>query len=92
LQQYPVRIINSYLVFSRSQSDMNHKLQALTTDELIQLLNQERKKFIVAIDYGASGSDLQEIRDHIKELESIIASRNSKENSRKSENRQSFAN
>ena len=70
---------------------MNQKLQALTTDELVQLLNQERKKFIVAIDYGATGSDLQEIRDQIKEIESIIASRNSREISSKSENRQSMA-
>ena len=70
---------------------MNHNLQALTTDELVQLLNQERKKFIVAIDYGATGSDLQEIRDQIKELESVIASRNSREISPKGENRQSIA-
>lgn len=54
---------------------MNHKLQSLTTDELTTLLNQERKKFIVAIDYGATGSDLEEIREHIKEIESLIDSR-----------------
>lgn len=54
---------------------MNHKLQSLTTEELTHLLIQERKKFIVAIDYGSTGSDLEEIREQIKELESIIDSR-----------------
>ena len=54
---------------------MNKQLQALTNDELVTLLNQERKKFIVAIDYGSSASDLEEIKDYIKELESLIASR-----------------
>ena len=54
---------------------MNNKLQALTNDELVTLLNQERKKFIVAIDYGTTASDLEEIKEYIKELESLIASR-----------------
>ena len=54
---------------------MNTKLQSLTNDELVNLLNQERKKFIVAIDYGCSASDLQEIKDYIRELESLIATR-----------------
>ena len=54
---------------------MNNKLQALTNDELVTLLNQERKKFIVAIDYGTTASDLEEIKQYIKELESLIASR-----------------
>ena len=68
---------------------MNHKLHKLTTDELIHLLNQERKKFIVAIDYGSSGSDLQEIRDQIKELETIISERNPVDRSQVSDSRQS---
>ena len=54
---------------------MNKQLQALTIDELVTLLNQERKKFIVAIDYGSTVSDLEEIKEYIKELESLIASR-----------------
>ena len=54
---------------------MNNTLQALTNDELVTLLNQERKKFIVAIDYGTTASDLEEIKEYIKELESLIASR-----------------
>ena len=54
---------------------MNTQLQALTIDELVTLLNQERKKFIVAIDYGSSASDLEEIKEYIKELESLITSR-----------------
>ena len=71
-------------------SDMNAKLQSLSTDGLALLLIQERKKFILAIDYGASGSDLEEIRDVIKELESMIAGReSSREKAYKPENRQS---
>jgi len=70
---------------------MNTKLYKLTTDQLIHLLNQERKKFIVAIDYGSSGSDLQEIRDQIKELETVIASRSPADNPGVSDNRQSVA-
>jgi hypothetical protein len=54
---------------------MNVKLQSLPTEEIISLLNLERKKFLRAIDYGASGSDLEEIRDAIKELESLVSSR-----------------
>lgn len=54
---------------------MNKQLQALNTDELVSLLNQERKKFIVAIDYGSTASDLEEIKDYMRELESLIASR-----------------
>ena len=54
---------------------MNNKLQALTIDDLVALLNQERKKFVVAIEYGSSVSDLEEIKEYMKELESLIVSR-----------------
>jgi len=70
---------------------MNQKLLLLTTDELIHLLNQERKKFIVAIDYCSTGSDLQEIRDTIKELEAIITSRQADAQIQKSDSKQSVA-
>ena len=66
---------------------MNHKLQSLTTDELNNLLNQERKKFIVALDYGATPSDLEEIREQIKQLETLIDSRKPTEQPRRSETR-----
>ena len=64
---------------------MSQALRSLTTDQLVQLLNQERRKFLVAIDYGATGSDLQEIRDQIKELETTISLRNPNEKNSKSE-------
>ncbi|HYF31852.1 MAG TPA: hypothetical protein VD993_12100 [Chitinophagaceae bacterium] len=54
---------------------MNQKLHTLPTDELVNLLYQQRKKFLVAVDYGSTASDLQEIRESIKELETLIASR-----------------
>ena len=68
---------------------MNHKLHNLTTDELIYLLNQERKKFIVALDYGSSGSDLQEIRDQIKTLEILVADSRTADRTEISDDRQS---
>jgi len=60
---------------------MVKKLESLQTEELISLLNQERKKFMVALDYGSPGSDLEEIRDSIKQLESVISARDSGRNS-----------
>lgn len=54
---------------------MSSKFETLTVEQLSHLLSQERKKFVVAIDYGASGSDLEEIRDAIKELEAAIVSK-----------------
>ncbi|HEY0679449.1 MAG TPA: hypothetical protein VGD17_14290 [Chitinophagaceae bacterium] len=54
---------------------MNQKLKALSTEELAFLLNQEHKKFLLAIDYGATGSDLEEIREVIKQLELMISIR-----------------
>jgi hypothetical protein len=62
---------------------MNAKLQSLPTEEIVSLLNLERKKFLRAIDYGTSGSDLEEIRDAIRELESMVSSRESKDQSRR---------
>ena len=54
---------------------MDPKLHNLPTYEILSLLNLERKKFLRAIDYGSPGSDLEDIRDAIRELESIISSR-----------------
>ena len=60
---------------------MNTKLESLTTEQLMHLLTQERRKFLLALDFGATGSDLQEIRDVIKELEAIIKARESNSSS-----------
>ena len=51
-------------------------LKKLSTEQLLHLISQERKKFLLAIDYGATGSDLEEIRDYIKQLEEVLATRN----------------
>lgn len=69
---------------------MSSKFETLTVEQLSHLLSQERKKFLVAIDYGASGSDLEEIRDAIKELESAIAFKNNTSRN-KAEGRSSVA-
>jgi hypothetical protein len=54
---------------------MNTPLESLQTEQLANMLTQEHKKFLLALEYGSSGSDLQEIRDRIKRLESIIQSK-----------------
>jgi len=66
---------SSYLLDQFIYLFMNFKLESLRMEDLIALLNQERKKFIVALDYGSAGSDLEEIRDRIKQIEAIITSR-----------------
>ena len=66
---------------------MNQQLQALPTDELVHLLHQERKKFLAAIDYSSSASVLEEIRESIKELEALIASRDKQPNIQQISNR-----
>jgi hypothetical protein len=70
---------------------MSSKLETLTIEQLSNLLSEERKKFIVAIDYGASGSDLEEIRYVIKELEAAIASKNTTSSRHNPEGRSSVA-
>lgn len=59
----------------RDSVGMNKKLQSLPTEEIVSMLALERKKFLRAIDYGTSGSDLEEIRDVIRELESLLSDR-----------------
>jgi hypothetical protein len=51
---------------------MNNKLRDLGPSEIKELLNRERKKFLVALDYGSPYSHLEEIRQSIKELEMLI--------------------
>ena len=54
---------------------MSKNLNDLSSRELYQLLRQEQTKFIKAIEYGSTYSDLQEIRETIKDLEVLISSR-----------------
>ncbi|MBC7903295.1 MAG: hypothetical protein H7Y27_07720 [Gemmatimonadaceae bacterium] len=51
---------------------MNQDIKKLTAGSLRKLLIREMKKFIVALKYESTASDLEEIRDHIRELMTIL--------------------
>lgn len=51
---------------------MNQDIEKLTAGSLRKLLIREMKKFIVALKYESTASDLEEIRDHIRELMTIL--------------------
>ena len=51
------------------------KLSNADTKTLRRLLSQERQKFILGLQYESSISDLEEIRDTIKELQQLIIER-----------------
>ena len=48
---------------------MSNPLSKLSTATLQTLLSRETRKFIVAIEYGSTASDLSEIRETIKDLQ-----------------------
>lgn len=52
---------------------MNKKIWGLSLTELHNLISRERRKFLTAINYNSTASDLEEIRDNIRELEQIAA-------------------
>lgn len=54
---------------------MSNALSKLSTAALQTLLSRETRKFIVAIEYGSTASDLSEIREMIKDLQRELDSR-----------------
>jgi hypothetical protein len=54
---------------------MSNSLGNFSTAALQTLLAKETKKFIVAIEYGSTASDLSEIRETIKEIQYELDSR-----------------
>jgi hypothetical protein len=54
---------------------MNNPLSKLSTGALQTLLSRETRKFIVAIEYGSTASDLSDIRETIKDLQRELDSR-----------------
>lgn len=54
---------------------MSNSIRDLSTAALQTLLSRETKKFIVAIEYGSTASDLSEIREIIKEIQHELDSR-----------------
>ena len=54
---------------------MSNPLNTLSTAALQKMLSRETKKFILAIDYGSTASDLSEIRETIKDIQRELDSR-----------------
>lgn len=54
---------------------MSNRLNTLSTAALQKMLSHETKKFILAIDYGSTASDLSEIRETIKDIQRELDSR-----------------
>lgn len=54
---------------------MSNSISNLSTSALQTLLSRETKKFIVAIEYGSTASDLSDIRETIKEIQRELDSR-----------------
>lgn len=54
---------------------MSNPITNLSTAALQSLLSKETKKFIVAIEYGSTASDLSEIRESIKEIQRELDNR-----------------
>jgi hypothetical protein len=54
---------------------MSNPISNLSTSALQTLLAKETRKFIVAIEYGSTASDLSEIRETIKDIQRELDSR-----------------
>lgn len=54
---------------------MSNSISNFSTSALQTLLSRETKKFIVAIEYGSTASDLSDIRETIKEIQRELDSR-----------------
>ena len=61
---------------------MSNSFRKLSTAALQTLLSRETRKFIIAIEYGSTASDLSEIRETIKELQRELDGRAAKNNVR----------
>jgi hypothetical protein len=56
-------------------SIMESRLQNLTAAQLRTIVIHEMRKFALALEYGSTISDLQEIREQIKLLTDILATK-----------------
>jgi len=52
---------------------MNSRLQNLSAAQLRTIIIHEMRKFALALEYGATLSDLEEIREYIKGLTDLLA-------------------
>ena len=58
---------------------MDSRFQDLTAAQLRTIIIHEMRKFALALEYGSTISDLQEIREHIKQLADTLAVREKEE-------------
>lgn len=58
---------------------MNNRLQNLTTAQLRTIMIHDMRKFALALEYGSTISDLEEIREHIKLLADLLAAKEKEE-------------
>lgn len=61
---------------------MSNSFANLSTAALQTLLSKETRKFIVAIEYGSTASDLAEIRETIKDMQRELDGRASNQSVR----------
>lgn len=66
---------NCSLLFLNYPCAMSNSISNFSTSALQTLLSRETKKFIVAIEYGSTASDLSDIRETIKEIQRELDSR-----------------
>ena len=52
---------------------MNSRFQHFTAAQLRTIIIHEMRKFALALEYGSTISDLQEIREHIRQLADTLA-------------------
>lgn len=52
---------------------MDHSLDKLPAPALRTIIINETRKFILALEYGSTLSDLQEIKEYIIRLEDLLA-------------------
>jgi hypothetical protein len=58
---------------------MDSSLEKLPASALRTIIIRETRKFVLALQYGSTLSDLQEIRDHIKKLEELLSAKEKEE-------------
>jgi hypothetical protein len=58
---------------------MNSSLEKLPASAIRTIIIHETRKFVLALQYGSTLSDLQDIRDYIKRLEDLLSTKEKEE-------------
>ena len=59
---------------------MNQRVKNLSAAQLRTIIIYEMRKFVLALEYGSTISDLQEIKDQIRELTELLTEKEQSEN------------